>query len=43
MVTEADVAEVTKDGAVEIIVKKDQAAAICQVTADGGKLALLYQ
>ena len=43
MVTEANVAEVTKDGAVEIIVGKEQAAAICQITAEGGRLALLYQ
>lgn len=43
LVTEADVAEVTKDGNVEIIVGKKQAAAICQVTADGGRLALVYQ
>lgn len=43
MVTVADVAEVTKDGEVEIIVGKEQASAICQVTVDGGKLALVYQ
>lgn len=43
LVTQADVSQVTKDGAVEIIVGKEQAAAICQVTADGGHLALLYQ
>jgi len=43
MVTEVNVAEVTKDGAVEIIVGKEQAAAICQITAEGGRLALLYQ
>ena len=43
LITEADVAEVTKDGAVEIIVAKKQAAAICQVTETGGKLALIYQ
>lgn len=43
LVTEADVTEVTKEGAVEIIVGKEQAAEICQVTEDGGKLALIYQ
>lgn len=43
MVSEADVAQVTKNGDVEIIVGKEQAAAICQVTADGGRLALIYQ
>ncbi|MBR3785207.1 MAG: hypothetical protein IKJ77_02230 [Firmicutes bacterium] len=43
MVTEADVVEVTKDGAVEIIVGKTQAADICQVTEAGGRLALVYQ
>ncbi|MBR3756217.1 MAG: hypothetical protein IKK48_03815 [Firmicutes bacterium] len=43
LVTSADVAEVTRDGAVEIIIGKEQAADICQVTVDGGKLALVYQ
>lgn len=43
LITHADVTEVTEDGAVEIIVGKEQAADICQVTADGGKLALLCQ
>ncbi|MBR4019774.1 MAG: hypothetical protein IKI99_00510 [Firmicutes bacterium] len=43
MVTEADVVDVTKEGAVEIIIEKEQAAAICQVTKDGGRLALIYQ
>lgn len=43
LVTEADVTAVTKNGDVEIIVSKDQAASICQVTADGGRLALIYQ
>lgn len=41
LITEAAVSEVTKNGDVEIIVGKEQAAAICQVTADGGELALV--
>ena len=41
LLTEADVAEVTKDGAVEIIVGKAEAASICQVMVDGGRLALV--
>lgn len=43
LVTDADVVDVTKDGDVEIIVEKEQAADICQVTADGEQLALIYQ
>ena len=43
LVTEADVVEVSKDGSVEIIVGKEEAAAICQVTESGGHLALIYQ
>jgi len=43
MITGADVANVTKEGAVEIIVKKTQASDICQVTESGGRLALIYQ
>ncbi len=43
LVTEVDVVEVTKEDSVEIIVGKEQAAAICQVTEAGGKLVLVYQ
>lgn len=43
LITEADVVEVTKDGAVEIIVEKEEAASICQVTCGGGRLAIIYQ
>lgn len=43
LITEADVASIGKEGCVEIIVGKEQAAAICQVTERGGRLALIYQ
>ena len=43
LLTEADVVEVGKDGSVEIIVGKEQAAAICQVTETGGHLVLIYR
>ena len=41
LITKAAVSDVTKNGEVEIIVGKEQAASICQVTIDGGKLALV--
>ena len=43
MITSADVSAIGKDGCVEIIVERQQAADICQVTEAGGRLTLIYQ
>lgn len=43
MITSAEVSAIGKEGSVEIVVEKQQAAEICQVTEAGGRLALIYQ